>query len=158
MDSDDLAQQLLNEFNVSTEESRIDDNECEENDARFDNNENYISNGQRLIKFNFSWIEGLRTGSRLVWVPEEENIYYSNAINTKFNAIACTCYENDCNVRIFIMEDGTASKETNASSHTHGSLYQVYKERYLYTWMKERCRTAPASALIRDIFNEAVVM
>lgn len=61
MDNDDLAQQLLNEFNVSTEESRIDDNECEENDARFDNNENYISNGQRLIKFNFSWIEGLRS-------------------------------------------------------------------------------------------------
>lgn len=158
MDNDDLAQQLLNEFNISTGGSKNDEDESGENYARLDNNQNYVNNGIRFNKFNFSWIEGLRTGSRLVWVPEEENIYYSNAINTKFNAIACTCYQNDCNARIFILDDGTAAKETNESSHTHGSLYQVYKERYLYTWMKERCRKAPASALIRDIYNEAVLL
>lgn len=78
-------------------------------------------------------------------------------MNKKFNAIACTCFENDCNVRIVLINDDTASKVTNAETHTHGSLYHVYKERELFVWMKETCRTAPASATIRDIYNEAVV-
>lgn len=154
MDNEDLAQQLLDEYNKSIEEleNNDDDGSGENETARLDINHN--SNGRRYI---YSWIEGLRTDSRLVWVPEEENLYYTNAINKKSNTIACTCFEDDCNARIVLINDDTASKVPNAGIHTHGSLYHVYKERKLFAWMKETCRTAPASATIRDIYNQAVV-
>lgn len=157
MENDDLVKQLLEEFNESIGELRYED-ESENIDAQLDDNQNTVRKGNKLISYDFQWIEGLRAGSRLVWVPREENIYYSNTINIKRDAISCTCYENSCTARILILSDGTAAKESNSQNHTHGSLYQVYKERYLFSWMKERCRTAPASALIRDIYNEAVML
>lgn len=150
MDDEKLAQQLLGEFDKSIEKSN-DDDEIEKN-----NNDELNRNPSGLFMLLFAWIEGLRTGSRLVWVPSEECVYYSNAISKKHNAIACTCYVKGCRERIFIMDDGTASREIRTPNHNHGSLYNVYKERTLYTYMKERCRTAPASAMIYDIYKEAV--
>lgn len=147
MDDEELTVQLLSEFNKSIDST----------DEFAENNDNECLNQYGRIIVDFEWIEGLRSGSRLVWVPKEECIYYSNAISKKHNAIACTCYDSSCKERIMILEDGTATRLTNTINHTHGSLYNVYKERTLYTFMKERCRTAPASALIRDIYNEAVV-
>lgn len=107
---------------------------------------------------DFTWIEGLRKGSRLVWVPSEDNLYLSKAMSSKYDALACTCYMKGCKERIFIMNDGTVGRATRTSNHNHASLYNVYKELFLFNWMKERCRTAPASALIRDIYNEAVLL
>lgn len=142
-----MAIQLLSEFDNSISNERANINDESASDDEF--------NGQKSL--HFIWIEGLRTGSRLVWVPSEESIYYTNAISKKHTAIACTCIQKDCKERILIMEDGSATRETSVVNHTHGSLYHIYKERILYTYMKERCRTAPASAVIRDIYNEAVL-
>lgn len=152
MDNEELTKQLLNEFDNSIENLK-DDDEIENN-----NDDETNCNASGLFILIFAWIEGLRTGSRLVWIPSEEAIYYSNAINKKHNAIACTCYIKGCNARILILNDGTAASETRTANHNHGSLYNIYKERFLYTYMKERCRSAPASALIRDIYNEAVLL
>lgn len=154
MNDEELAKQLLNEFESQSNENLIYNNERDGN-----NDESAQDDERNQSKIlNFVWIEGLRTGSRLVWVPSEESLYYANAINKKNNAIACTCYEKKCKKRIFILEDGTSIRGANTSNHSHGTLYNVYKERYLYTYMKERCRTAPASAVIRDIYNEAVTL
>lgn len=152
MDNDELMKQLLDEFDKSIE------NEINENERDNHNDDELNGNRNGPILLNFAWIEGLRTGSRLVWVPSEESLYYTNAINKKNNAIACTCFIKECKERILILDDGTAVRETSSVNHDHGSLYGVYKERFLYTHMKERCRTAPASALIRDIYNEAVLL
>lgn len=162
MENDELTRQLLSEFNESNDLSDNDElnDELSDERANKDDESHYDGdlNKKGLIPFVFTWIEGLRSGSRLVWVPAEECLYYSNAISKKQNAIACTCYIKGCKVRILILDDGTAAKEVNTADHIHGSLYNVYKERSLYTYMKERCRTAPASAVIRDIYHEAVVL
>lgn len=157
MDNDELAKQLLEEFDKSIE-SIINDNKSNDNESKDNNDDELNNNHNGQISLAFTWIEGLRTGSRLVWIPSEESIYYSNAISKKQNAIACTCFVKDCKKRILILNDGTAVRETHSVDHNHGSLYNVYKERILYANMKERCRTAPASAVIRDIYNEAVVL
>lgn len=157
MNNEELTQQLLNEFNKSIE------NKDDERSINNNNDDESVSSDEPNVNgqssFGFTWIEGLRTGSRLVWVPSEECIYYSNAVSIKHsNAIACTCYIDNCTERILISENGTAKKNIHSKGHNHGSLYVIYKERFLYTFMKERCRQAPASATIRDIYNEAVVL
>lgn len=171
MNNEDLTQQLLSEFNTSV------GNEMSNNDERIENsNDEQIenSNAERLENSNdeplstnaaglfmltFTWVEGLRAGSRLVWIPDEECLYYTNAISKKYDAMACTCYVNGCTQRIFIMNDGTAGRASRTMNHNHESLYNTYKDRSLFTFMKERCRTAPASAMmIRDIYNEAVLL
>lgn len=160
MDNIQLAQQLLSEYNHEQLENDCDINNSTKHDERSNNNESdvYTLNERGLISVNFIWFEGLRSGSRLVWVPDEECIYYSNAINKKFNASAFTCFDARCKARILIFGDDTAGKELNTPNHyLHGSHYKTYKERCLFVWMKERCRTAPASALIRNIFDEAVI-
>lgn len=149
MDNDELTQQLLREFNKS------DDDENHINNNNDDETNSHVSD-RTLV---FSWIEGLRAGSRLVWVPAENCIYYSNAVSKKHNnAIACTCFVDDCTERIYILENGTATKNMYSNGHCHGSLYNLYKERFLFSFMKDRCRNAPASATIRDIYNEAVAL
>lgn len=154
MDDEELTKQLLNEFNNSIE-NRIEN--VIYDDERDENSDYELNRQNGPISLNFEWIEGLRTGSRLVWVPSEDGLYYSNAINKKNSAIACTCFIKHCKERILILDDGTATRENLSTNHTHGSLYHVFKERFLFAFMKERCRTAPASALIRDVYNEAVV-
>lgn len=156
MNNEDLAKQLLNEFDNQSIENPTYNDERDDNNDESSQDDELNSNGPKTL--DFAWIEGLRTGSRLVWVPSEESIYYANAISKKNKAIACTCFEKNCKERIFILDDGTATKESNVSNHSHGSLYNVYKERYLYTYLKERCRTAPATAVIRDIYKEAVAL
>lgn len=152
MDNFELTKQLLCEFSNSIEKICDD-----ERDSNHNENQNTSQNTTH-ITLDFVWIEGLRTGSRLVWVPSDESIYYSNAISKQYNGIACTCFEQKCNARIYIMNDGTASKQFGSPKHNHGSLYHIYKERVLYSNMKARCQTALPSTSIRDIYNEAVVL
>lgn len=71
MNNDELTKQLLDEFNKSIE-SVIYENERSDVELNTEHNQHV----------DFVWIEGLRTGSRLVYVSSEENIYYSNARNT----------------------------------------------------------------------------
>lgn len=150
MNDEQLAQQLLSEFDKSIENSR-ENVEIEDND---DDESNRDPSG--LFILIYVWIEGLRSGSRLAWIPSEECVYYSNAISKKHNAVAYTCHQKGCHERIFIRDDGTALREKRTANHNHGSHYNVYKERMLYKFMKERCQTAPASAMIYDIYQEAV--
>lgn len=152
MDDEELTQQLLNEFNKSSVE-----NEFDESVSKEDNDDVQLNcNPSGLFILIFAWIEGLRKGSRLVWIQSEENVYYANGISKKHDAIACTCYISGCRSRVFILKDGTAARETPTANHNHGSLYNVYKERFLFTYMKDRCRTAPITTLIYDIYKEAV--
>lgn len=152
MDDEELASQLLNEFEKSDEIEYLPPNDDEKND---DAQKNCDPIG--LLMLIFTWIEGLRKGSRLVWVPSEECLFYANAAADKVNEIACTCFVKGCRERIFIKDDGSG-KRKKPPNHNHGSLYNVYKERFLFTFMKERVRTAPASAENRDVFDEAVLM
>lgn len=161
MDNDELTQQLLSEFNVqelSQDQISNDENGAISNEELNNNQNRFELNQHGLIATEFIYFEGLRTGSRLVWVASEQCIYVYNTASKKFQGLSYTCFDERCKSRILIMNDGTAGKEIKTPNHfPHGPLYEVYKERCLYTWMKERCRTAPASAQIRNIYDEAVL-
>lgn len=86
MNNEDLAKQLLNEFDNQSIENPTYNDERDENNDESSQNDELNSNGPKTL--NFEWIEGLRTGSRLVWVPSEESIYYANAISKKKQ---CNC-------------------------------------------------------------------
>lgn len=147
MDNIELAQQLLAEYHHATNEELVEE-------VVYNNN----LNERGLIEFEILWYEGLRTGSNLMWVQQEECIYYINGKSIKFNALAYTCIDERCTARILLLRDGTAAKEIDSPKHLpHGILYALYKERCLYTWMKHRSRTAPASVVIRNIYEEAVL-
>lgn len=101
----------------------------------------------------------IREGSKLIWVASEECLYYTNAVNARLNAIACTCYEDDCRARILNKNDNTAVREFRSMPHiSHGSMYNKYKKTCLFVFMKKRCLSAPASATTKDIYDEAVLM
>lgn len=122
MDDEELTNELLNEFDTPAETEDL-PNEPSENENNDDVRIN-ICNATGFFLLMFTWIEGLRKGSRLIWVPNEECIFYSNAINQKDGAIACTCYIKGCKERIFIRNDGSAIRKTTPN-HNHGSLYTV---------------------------------
>lgn len=143
--NEEIAQKLLDEYNLA-------DN-LPEDVTEHANNSNVNIFG--IVFMAFIWIEGLREGSKLVWVPEQENLYYVNGQNK--NGTACTCIVKGCDARVFLNANGTAKADTASIHKSHeSSLYPLYKERHLFKWMKDRCRSAPASATLRDIYEEAV--
>lgn len=148
MDNDDLTQQLLSEF---------DDYEATNSQvaASIENNNN---NQREYEVLEYEWVEGLRAGSKLLWVNSEQSLYCANTHNARYDAMGYTCHYEKCRARVLIKKDGTAIKEHSSAAHlTHGSLYRTYKERRLFVFMKERCKTAPVTATARSIYDEAVL-
>lgn len=146
MNNEDLGNLLLQEFDAHHFDDEI------ENE-----NETSVSVTQ-LIFISFIWIEGMRSNSNLMWVPDEQNLYYRNYYNKKYDAWGYTCCCKECNARIFLKEDGTAFKLPSMEhNYPHESMYNEYYKRYCTKMMKDRCKTAPASTTIREIFDEAVI-
>lgn len=143
MDNEQIIQDLLDEYNLIDDE--IEDEHADNNNANF----------LGILFMAFIWIEGLRAGSKLVWIPEQEYLYYVNGKN-KHGNVACTCIVKGCDARILLRDDGTAQTDSSQHKLHDSSLYPIYKERDLFKWMKDRCRSAPASATLRDIYEEAV--
>lgn len=146
MDNEQIIQNLLSEYNLTGNEAEDADVDSED----VDHNMNFLG----IIFMTFIWIEGLRAGSKLIWIPDQECLYYVNGKSK--HGTACTCIVKGCDARIFLQQDGTAKSDLSVHKLHDSSLYPMYKERELFTWMKERCRTAPASATLRDIYEEAV--
>lgn len=147
MDNEELTQKLLDEFS----DYEIRNEQSSKSIGNENNNSDY-----ETIEYEF--MEGKREGSKLIWVASEECLYYTNAVNVRLKAIACTCYAEECRARIFIKKDNTAIREFRSMPHTsHGSMYNKYKEMRLFVFMKERCASAPASATTKDIYDEAVL-
>lgn len=140
--NEQIVQDLLNEYDLVDTESEHTD----------ENNVNFLG----VLFMAFVWIEGLRAGSKLVWIPEQEYLYYVNGPNKK--GTACTCVVKGCGARIFLCDDGTAKVDPLMHKLHDSSVYPMYKERELFKWMKDRCVSAPASATIRNIYDEAVVL
>lgn len=146
-DNDELAQKLLGEYNL------IEDKDDEQTEQTVQKNNTIGAAG--IIFMAFIWIEGLRAGSKLVWIPQEENLYYVNGQNK--NGTACTCIVKECDARVFLNDNGMAKSDHTSFQKSHeSSLYPMYLERHLFKWMKDRCRSAPASATLLDIYEEAV--
>lgn len=145
--SDLLSAQLLDEINnENTNENEIPPN--------IEDDEPLITGD---IEVEFMLIPGLRTGSTLIWVPSELNLYYKNSVSKKTGVEACKCYKPRCNVRFYIREDGTAFKKTNISHSSHSSMYKDYKLMYCFNKMKKRANTALASTSTYQIYMEAVI-
>lgn len=71
---------------------------------------------------------------------------------------AYTCQCKECNARIFLKEDDTAFKLSGMEhNYPHGRMYNEYKRRWCMTNMRDRCKTAPATTTIREIYNEQVL-
>lgn len=76
MDDEDLRSKLLAEF-----DQHITDDESE--------NEN-LNIG--FIVITFIWIQGLRANSKLMWVPDENNLYYANVQSREYEAMGYTIH------------------------------------------------------------------
>lgn len=144
--NEDIAYKLLDEYNLADEVPG------EREDGESNNNVNILG----IIFMAFIWVEGLREGSKLVWVPQQEHLYYVNGPTKK--GTACTCMVDGCGARIFLTDNGMAKCEHTSIHKNHATLYSKYKERCLFKWMKDRCRSAPASATIHNIYDEAVLL
>lgn len=80
MNDEDLGNLLLQEFDAH----HVDD----ESD-----NESETSVGvTHMIFIVFFWIQGLKSDSNLMWVPDEQNLYYRNCYNKKYEAWAMGVY------------------------------------------------------------------
>lgn len=140
MNDDDLREKLLAEFDNHSDDE-------EESDTA------HIG----LIPLEFLFIKGLRSTSKLIWIPEEECLFYSNVRSERYDAIAYTCYQKKCTARVYLREDGSAFKTHNSIHSNHGSMYHIFKEMQCINTMKEKCNSASASVTIREIFNDAVL-
>lgn len=141
-----LQNRLLAEFN-----DRFDSDNENESNATIILNE---SNEQPV---HIVRIKGFRSGSNLVWVPDEQCIFYQNVENKKLKEISCTCYVKECDARIVIKEDQTAYKLRKMKHKYHGSMYDTYKHMECFNLMKDKCHSAPASISVREIYNETVL-
>lgn len=111
-----------------------------------------------VIDVNFILIPGLRIGSEIMWVVNEEQLYYRNSFSEKTKIAAYTCRVSGCTARIYVNADGTAFRETNKKHlNSHGSQYSDFKYMYCDNKMKEKALSAPASMLPYDIYMEVVV-
>lgn len=148
MDNEELTQKLLDEFS--------------DYQVRNEQVLQSIENGEKIQSdyetIEFEFIEGRRTGTQLIWVPSEQCLYYTNTMNVRLNAVSCTCHDDSCRARILIKNDNTAIREFSSMPHIqHGSMYNLYKEKRSFVYMKERCLTMPASAKLKDVYDEAVL-
>lgn len=61
------------------------------------------------IEVFYEIIPGMREGSSVIWAFEEENLYYrNNYVSKKTGQMSCKCQFPNCNVRLYIKDDGTA--------------------------------------------------
>lgn len=146
MNNKELQDQLLSEFN-----DRFD------NDTVCDIDTTLITDETSEERVNIERIKGFRTGSNLIWSTDEQYLYYKNVQKRTLNEIACTCYEKECDARIFIKEDGSAYKLRSTKHKHHGSMYDIHMHMHCFNKMKDRCHTAPASMSVREIYNESVL-
>lgn len=110
-----------------------------------------------ILNLQFQIIEGLRQGSKLLWVPHEQQLYYKNSFSNKTNITGYTCRVPDCPARVNVRADNTAYRDPTIGHLTsHGSQYSAYKQMVCEANMKQRAKTAPASVSSYAIYMEAV--
>lgn len=146
MDDEKLQAQLLAEYDGYESESSG-------HDQNYDNENNQIGS---FILLNFIWIQGLRTNSNLIYVPDEQQIYCGNGVNRKYDEFRFRCYSDSCQAKIFLRNDGTVVQEPG-TKHSHGSMYVKYKEMLCFNAMKSSCLSATASTTPREIYDQSVI-
>lgn len=117
------------------------------------NSSNDQSN-QMTATIEFKWIPGFRKNSTIVWAHEQRFLYYLNATSDKTGVKACTCYDKNCNARLYIIDDTSAF--CSPTPHNHGTHYETFIEMYCYNLLKQKTLTAPASAVNHEIHKEVV--
>lgn len=86
-------------------------------------------------------LPGFRENSYVVWVPEEQQLYYRKRV-LKNGTQSCTCTVDGCNAKIFIKIDGTA--------------YEEYRMTSCFNKMKHKAKTAPVCMDPFDIYTEVI--
>lgn len=109
------------------------------------------------LSVNVIRIRGFRSGSDIIWDPDERMLYYQNSLNKVSKDMAWTCYVKNCDGRIFIKQNGTAYKSNNTQHENHGHMYEIFMHMQYFNDMKDMCLTAPASVSVRDIYNEVIL-
>lgn len=145
---------LCKKFAERSEHSKLainllDEDEEEPEGVEFDDDETNI--------IHYSWINGIRKDSELMYAVEEECLYVSNGKIVKDQSEAFTCHVKKCGARVHLKQNGIAIK---VADHTinHGSMRKTYMELQCRNFMREECEFAGASKSISDIYQEAVVM
>lgn len=68
-------------------------------------------NTNTILNLQYEIVEGLRTGSLLLWATHEQQLYYRNSFSTKTQQTAYTCRFPNCRARVFVRNDGTAFRD-----------------------------------------------
>lgn len=123
------------------------ENESTENDEKSEKN-------FERTTVEFTLIPGFRKNSKIIWTHDQQFLYYFNSQSEKTGIKACTCYDENCNARLYIMDESTAF--SNLTPHNHGSHYEVYIHMYCYNLLKQKTLSAPASVSNKDIYNEVI--
>lgn len=151
MDEAELQKQLLSEFKDYESEHEVDENSTNGNKT-----ETYENKFRALVLISFIWIQGLRSNSNLMYVPDEQQMYCANGENRSYDALRFRCYSTNCQCKVYLRKDGTAYSESHAK-HNHGKMYEKYKEMECVNSMKKLCLTAPASTTVREIYDQSVL-
>lgn len=104
----------------------------------------------------YTIICGLRNGSKVLWIPDENQLFYRNSHSSKTKLTQYSCRKNNCSVKVYVRPDGTAFKD-DIEMHTHGSQYMDYKFMRCENKMKETAKAAPASISPYEIYMDVVV-
>lgn len=141
---------------MDNEENLVNRLLAEYNDRFESDSESDSIDNSPKFPINIVHIRGFRKNSHIIW--DGKYLYYKNALNNINGIVACTCYEKNCNARIFIRKDETAYKlRTTEHSNTHGTMYDIFRHMHCFNLMKDRCLTAPASMSVREIYNEIIL-
>lgn len=107
------------------------------------------------IVINSEIIPGFRENSYVVWIPEEQQLYYRKRI-LKNGTQSCTCTVDGCNAKVFIKIDGTAYKNVGQKHRRHANAYEEYRMTSCFNKMKHKAKTAPVCMDPFDIYTEVI--
>lgn len=104
----------------------------------------------------FDWLPGKRAGSQLLWIPDEQHLYYINSYSKRNNETACTCAEPKCRARVYVREDGTVFKKSKSIHIHHGTHFDKMKLNQCSNQLKKLASSSKASQGPADIYKEVL--
>lgn len=110
-----------------------------------------------VTNVDFTIVPGLRQGSEIMWVADEEHLYYKNSVSDKTKIAAYTCRVSSCTARVFVNPDGSAHRRIDTRHIiSHGSQFEDFKKMHADNKMKDKAISAPASMNPYDTYMEVV--
>lgn len=143
------------EFNESDSENIVNNgNPSESNRFSQSSFDGLEANIYRSVIYEF--IAGYRSGSKLLYAIDEQNLYSFNTISKIGQSYLCI--EKGCNVRVYIVKDEKCIQQNRNCEHSHANKKKMYDELQCLNEIKEKCSQlnyllSGQKITVRDIYN-----